>query len=128
MIGASIEAPFSFRVSNMKLTINLESDSVNYADVNTVKPVMKFRRPKRRMKMRVKRPKPYTPIAILRRKLANIRGKIIKRLDATTFRLGNKSKLPMKKMEANKYYQQYKTLKMRLDKLQEMKKNPQKLM
>lgn len=112
----------------MKLTIDLESDSVNYADVNTVKPVMKFRRPKRRMKMRVKRPKPYTPIAILRRKLANIRGKIIKRLDATTFRLGNKSKLPMKKMEANKYYQQYKTLKMRLDKLQEMKKNPQKLM
>lgn len=112
----------------MKLTIDLESNSVNYADVNSTKPVLKFRRPKRRMKPRVKRPKPNTPIAVLRRKLANVRSKIVKRLDDTTFRLGNKNQLPKKKMEANKYYQQYKTLKMRLDKLQEMRKNPQKLM
>jgi hypothetical protein len=111
-----------------RVAFNLESKSVDYKDINSTTPVLKFRRPKRRMKLRVKRPKPNTTIGILRKKLASIRSKIVKRLDDTKFRLGNKALLPKKKMEANKFYNQYKTLKMRLDKLQSIKKNPQKLM
>lgn len=110
------------------IKLDLESLAVNYADVNSSKPVLRLHRPKKRFKPRIKRPKPNTPIKILRRKLSNIRSKIVKRLDDTTFRLGNKSNLPKKRMEANRYYREYKLLRQRLEKLEQMKKHPQKLM
>lgn len=77
------------------------SISLTYADINATHPRMMMWRTKRRFKKNLKRPLPNSRLKKLRRERANIRAKIKSRLDRITFLLGDKSKLPKKRSEAN---------------------------
>lgn len=101
----------------------LVSISVTYSDVNSSTPRLRMHLPKRRLRVR-KKSRPATDLLKkLRRELANVRGQIVRRLDALKFRTGDAKKLAEKRMQANKFAIQYKNLKRRIETIEKARKS-----
>ena len=100
----------------------LISISVTYADINATHPRMIRQIPKRILTPRRKRPIPSTVLDQLIRRLKKVRSKIKSRLDATTFRLGDPSKLNQKRVEAMKMKNEYNMLVRRIAGLRKQNK------
>lgn len=103
----------------MKILISL---SVTYKDIKSSKPRLKLHLPKRRLKARRKKPKPTDRLAVLKRKLGNIRMQIKHRLNDVTFRLGPKKRIPAKRVETQNLYLKYKRLEEQIKKIEESRK------
>lgn len=104
----------------------LISRSVTYTDINTIKPVLRYRIPKKRLVVRKKHVRPTDPLAIARKKLTGIRSKIKRRLDIVTFRMGKPAHIAKNRMELNQLHQHYKRLKTQIEKMIQIRKQVRK--
>lgn len=80
---------------NMQISLSL-----TYKDLNAAQPY-RYYGPRKRMRPK-RKPKPaITRLQQLRRRLRNIRSKMLRRMDAVTLRMGDPSKYAKKMAEAN---------------------------
>lgn len=99
----------------MKINIDLNSESVTYADIGATR--RRRVRPRRRMGPRRRRPLKRDRYSVLQREVRALRSKIKARLDKVRDRNGSPADLQKARQEARTFFRDWKRASQRLEKM-----------